>query len=159
MFTFWRTCPACCFYQYVFCDVPACLLVAPACLTFVRTRFLLFPTCLLLLATSDVPAYLMVAPACVYILAGMSGMLFLPICVLRCSSLFDGRSCMFNICTDTFSALSDLFATSHVPACLMVAPACLCICGQVLVLLVAATTGRAQLRLSNSVQRRHDRFC
>ena len=49
---------------YVFCHVPACLLVAPACLTFVRTRFLLFPTCLLLLATSDVPAYWMVGPAC-----------------------------------------------------------------------------------------------
>ena len=85
--TFWRTCPACCFYQYVFCHVPACLMVAPACLTFVRTRFLLF--------WSD-----------------MSGMLFLPICVLPCSSMFDGRSCMFNICTDTFSAFSDMFATS-----------------------------------------------
>ena len=32
-------------------------------------------------------------------------------------------------------------------------------CGQVLVLLVVVTTGRAQLRLSNAVQRRHDRFC
>ena len=32
-------------------------------------------------------------------------------------------------------------------------------CGQVLVLFVVATTGRAQLRLSNAVQRRHDRFC
>ena len=46
------------------------------------------------------------------ILADMSGVLFLPICVLPCSSMFDGRSCMFNICTDTFCAFSDMFATS-----------------------------------------------
>ena len=30
------------------------------------------------------------------------------------------------------------------------------ICGQVVVFFVVATTGRAQLRLSNAVQRRHD---
>ena len=78
-------------------------MVAPACLTFVRASFLLFPTCLLLLAISDVPAYLMVAPACFCILADMSGMLFLPICFLPCSSIFDGRSCMFNVFTEAGS--------------------------------------------------------
>ena len=34
----------------------------------------------------------------------------------------------FNIFTEMFSAFSDMFAASHVPACLMVAPACSYIC-------------------------------
>ena len=86
------------------------------------------------------------------------------------SSLWSLRQAGPPACLPTF-----VVATLYVPACFFcrILSACLLFwhvyvlssfgllhsthnCGQVLVLLVVATTGRAQLRLSNAVQRRHD---
>ena len=87
---------------------------------------------------------------------GRSGMLFLPISFLHvyhflhvylpaCFFFPPVSACLILACLSTFFFRPAAFHTHT--------------CGQVLVLFVVATTGRAQLRLSNAVQRRHDRFC
>ena len=115
---------------------------------------------------------------CSSMLDGRSGMFYFPTCFLlfptvfyfaclRVSCLWSLRRCCFYHFLHVY--LPACFFFPRVSACLILA--CLSTfffrpaafhthtCGQVLVLFVVATTGRAQLRLSNAVQRRHDRFC
>ena len=85
-----------------------------------------------------VPACWMVAPACCFYH-------FLHVYLPACFFFPRVSACLILACLSTFFFRPAAFHTHT--------------CGQVLVLFVVATTGRAQLRLSNAVQRRHDRFC